>query len=246
MHNPFARFAITDDWNDHIARGSAGGVDWATPVGTPIEAPEDGYLTFILNNGTGGHTATLIRDPNHSTQLMHLSQFAGGARNVKEGELIGLTGGAKGAPGAGSSTGPHVHAHSYEFGKRVPPFFLHAASGMSGDKEPIIEQTKENEMYVFTAASDVPDFGSGWDFAVAPGFIVNTPGSEGQYTHDRITGVPIGETDPVQRLSTPGIAFVLRSFGLGEFIGEGTALEVVTFLKSLGGGKLAVASWRQL
>jgi hypothetical protein len=44
-------------------------------------------------------------------QFLHCSAFEGSNRNVKEGDLLGYTGGAKGAPGAGSSTGAHVHVH---------------------------------------------------------------------------------------------------------------------------------------
>lgn len=40
---------------------------------------------------------------------MHLSRFVKTYGTVKEGGLIGYSGGAKGAEGSGLSTGPHVH-----------------------------------------------------------------------------------------------------------------------------------------
>lgn len=136
MHDQLSAFGIGDDWNDHIARGSSGGVDFLTPVGTPVEAPEDGYISNIAYNGTGGHTVTLYRDANHSTQFMHLSRLVAADRYVKEFDIIGYTGGAAGSDGAGSSTGPHCHAHSYDFGVRVPPFFLGFTAGIPGTSTP--------------------------------------------------------------------------------------------------------------
>ncbi len=123
MYDPFTgKYVITNDWPEHIARGSLGGIDWAMPVGTPLPAPSDGNLTFIPFNGTGGHTAVITRPDGSRTQYMHMSQF-GITGPIRQGQTVGLSGGAYGAPGAGSSTGPHVHAHDITpNGVRVPPF----------------------------------------------------------------------------------------------------------------------------
>jgi len=113
MPNPFAGYRISDDWAAHRARGSLGGIDWATPVGTPIHSPVPGTVTYEAGNGSGGYIITLaLKDsPGYKMQFLHCSAFNGGNRSVNAGELLGYTGGAAGAPGAGSSTGPHVHVH---------------------------------------------------------------------------------------------------------------------------------------
>ena len=125
--NTLAHLRITADWTNHVSRTppSRGGVDYGCSVGTPILAPCDGRLENLANNGTGGHTATF-----HHTgglgkgwrdQYMHLSKFAE-AGTYKAGDVIGYSGGKKGAPGAGSSTGPHIHHHLIKpDGTRVDP-----------------------------------------------------------------------------------------------------------------------------
>lgn len=100
----------------HKARGSLGGTDYAVIVGTPVYAMFSGTAHFSTV-GTGGWTLTIDRDgyPQRG-QLMHLSKangftLGGPSRHVTEGELVAWSGGARGAYGAGSSTGPHLHAH---------------------------------------------------------------------------------------------------------------------------------------
>ena len=119
--NTLAKYPITDGWAAHIARGSRGGVDFACPVGTPIPAPCDGIISNMANNGSAGHTVTLQHADGSKDQFMHLSRFVKEGR-VKQGDIIGYSGGKKGAPGAGSSTGPHIHWHYIlKTGKRVNP-----------------------------------------------------------------------------------------------------------------------------
>lgn len=136
MPNPFARFNISDDWAAHRARGSLGGTDWSTPVGTPIYAPNPGQVTYEYGKGSGGYfiSLALANSPGYVMQFLHCSAFEGGNRYVAEGELIGYTGGAKGAPGSGSSTGPHVHVHLVDpngVREDVLPWFATTASPTS-------------------------------------------------------------------------------------------------------------------
>ena len=140
MPNPFAGFSISDDWAAHRARGSLGGVDFETPVGTPIVAPNAGYVSFDAGSGSGGYIITLALSdsPGYKLQFLHCSAFEGSDRNVKQGDIIGYTGGAKGAPGAGSSTGAHVHMHiiNPNGGREdVMPWFVSAPSAIASVKE---------------------------------------------------------------------------------------------------------------
>lgn len=108
--NPWAVFPVSDDWDAHIKRGSLGGTDYIMPVGTPVVTPKAGVVTNMPNNGSGGNVTRVKFDDGYTIELMHLSKFlkASGDR-VSAFTPVGLSGGAKGAEGAGSSTGPHLH-----------------------------------------------------------------------------------------------------------------------------------------
>lgn len=122
MGNPFTAYPVTSSWADHIARGSLGGIDYGMSVGTPLPASRAGWIRNIPFNGTGGHTVVVTSPGGWSTVYMHLSSFTP-ARGVQVGDIIGYSGGAIGTPGAGGSTGPHLHAHDITpTGVRVPPF----------------------------------------------------------------------------------------------------------------------------
>ncbi|MEV0650816.1 M23 family metallopeptidase [Phytomonospora sp. NPDC050363] len=123
FYNPFTGYAVSDGWAEHIARGSLGGIDYVMSVGTRLPAAGGGVVTNIPFNGTGGHTVSIQHDDGYRTQYMHLSQFLlGNGARVNAGDVVGLSGGAAGAPGSGSSTGPHCHWHMINpSGVRVNP-----------------------------------------------------------------------------------------------------------------------------
>lgn len=142
MINQFEQFGISDDWAAHRARGSQGGTDFATPAGTPIIAPNPGYVSYEAGNGSGGYIITLSLDnsPGYKMQFLHCSGFEGGNRQVSEGEVIGYTGGRAGAPGSGSSTGPHVHIHMVDpNGNRedVMPWFAQTPAPVAPPAPPV-------------------------------------------------------------------------------------------------------------
>ena len=87
-------------------------IDVALPVGTPLYMPYNGYI--LANSLQGGHglqvSMTPTEHPSRITLVSHLSSCSAVVgRYYKQGVLIGHTGGAVGAYGAGSSTGPHAH-----------------------------------------------------------------------------------------------------------------------------------------
>lgn len=119
--NMLSQYPISDGWAAHVARGSLGGIDFACGVGTPIPAPTDGRVENIPNNGSGGNTVNLYHADGKKDQFMHLSRFVNPG-NYKQGQIIGYSGGKAGAPGSGSSTGPHIHWHLIlPGGRRVNP-----------------------------------------------------------------------------------------------------------------------------
>lgn len=134
IHNPFSGYPITDGWAEHLARGSLGGIDFAMGVGTALPACGSGVVTNIPFNGTGGHTVTIAHPNGYRSQYMHLSQFLlADGTSVSAGDTVGLSGGAAGAPGSGSSTGPHCHWHMINpSGVRINPFDYLGGGGGGG------------------------------------------------------------------------------------------------------------------
>lgn len=109
--NPFAGMKINDTFQGHKDRGSQSpGVDFNAPVGTPIISPVSGTASENPSGGAAGYMVTVTDANGYKHQFMHLSKFAGvNGKQIKAGQLIGYSGGARGAVGAGSSTGPHIH-----------------------------------------------------------------------------------------------------------------------------------------
>ncbi len=123
IYNPFSGYPITSGWQDHLNRGSLGGIDFGMAVGTALPACGAGTVQNTPFNGTGGHTVTIFHADGYRSQYLHLSQFvlANGA-SVTSGAIVGRSGGAAGAPGSGSSTGPHLHWHMINpSGVRINP-----------------------------------------------------------------------------------------------------------------------------
>lgn len=87
------------------------GIDFSVSVGTPVHAAADGTVIYEADEPEGyGNTITLSHANGWQTRYAHLSQFMVlNGTPVKVGDVIGLSGGAKGAVGAGNSTGPHLH-----------------------------------------------------------------------------------------------------------------------------------------
>ncbi|WP_040912087.1 M23 family metallopeptidase, partial [Wenjunlia vitaminophila] len=122
-YHPFSGYPLTGTWQDHLDAGSLGGLDYGMSVGTPLRAAGAGTITNIPYNGTGGHTVTISHSNGYRTQYMHLSSFSlSNGAWIGMGGVVGLSGGQPGAPGSGSSTGPHVHWHMINpSGVRINP-----------------------------------------------------------------------------------------------------------------------------
>ncbi len=83
------------------------GVDWGSPVGTPIHAAASGQVIISKNSGwNGGYGDYVVISHPNGTQTLyaHMSKTAvSGGANVEKGEVIGYIG------LTGETTGPHVH-----------------------------------------------------------------------------------------------------------------------------------------
>ena len=92
------------------AQQSHAGVDIAIQKGTPVKAPISGKVTqaVMSDNACGGTIA--ISNGKIQHRFCHCSKIdVKVGQEVTQGDIVGLTGGAKGDPGAGTSTGPHLH-----------------------------------------------------------------------------------------------------------------------------------------
>lgn len=90
-----------------------GGIDYAMPVGTPVMAAADGIVDTVTTQANSSRSYGLyvvLKHEGFYTYYAHLSKSLVKVGDVvRQGQTIALSGGAKGAPGAGSSTGPHLH-----------------------------------------------------------------------------------------------------------------------------------------
>jgi murein DD-endopeptidase MepM/ murein hydrolase activator NlpD len=96
------------------------GVDFRAPVGTSVKSVESGIVvdtgnTDIACKGASFGNWVLVKHNNGlSSTYAHLSVISVKKGQVlKEGDIIGLSGGMKSVFGSGSSTGPHLHLSVY-------------------------------------------------------------------------------------------------------------------------------------
>lgn len=86
------------------------GTDFRQAQGTPLRATVEGSIRIYNSNGSDGWGIDINRVDGLVVRNWHISQFACNTGDyVKPGDIIGYTGGAVGTPGAGNSTGPHLH-----------------------------------------------------------------------------------------------------------------------------------------
>lgn len=102
-------FPVTLDFGAFSDFGRELGVDFGTPVGTPIYAAFAGVVGTEDRGKSGWGKRVFVRTNGLSEAVGHLTSFAvAPGQTVQAGQLLGFSGGALGDPSSGSSTGPHV------------------------------------------------------------------------------------------------------------------------------------------
>lgn len=111
----------------HIV-GEHSGLDLRTLIngiptmGIPLRAPESGIIVKTISNGRFTGNAIFTSHGNLMTVNYHLSElYVQPDQFVNMGDVIGATGGAPGHPGAGLSSGPHLHFEVRSDGIPVDP-----------------------------------------------------------------------------------------------------------------------------
>ena len=126
--NIFSNYKITSGFGmrEHPVFGGQrmhNGIDFAMPQGTPLKALEDGIIqkSKMSNTGLGGFIH-LKTDSGKVLEFGHLSKLiAQEGQRVSAGQTIASSGGLPGTPGAGASTGSHLHFGVMESGRYVDP-----------------------------------------------------------------------------------------------------------------------------
>ena len=83
------------------------GIDIATPIGTPIYAPDDGQVVWLRSDDKGGLMMRALLKNGYTLGFAHLNTFntdlqLPGSKFAK-GTILAYTG------NTGASTGPHLH-----------------------------------------------------------------------------------------------------------------------------------------
>jgi len=79
------------------------GIDYAAPVGTPVQSIGDGRVTFAGWRGGAGNFVEIQHSNGYTTSYMHLSRvLVHAGQRVEQGQRIGLVG------MTGLATGPHL------------------------------------------------------------------------------------------------------------------------------------------
>jgi murein DD-endopeptidase MepM/ murein hydrolase activator NlpD len=108
------------------------GIDYAVPVGTPVQASGNGTVVAVTSSHLGGKTVTIDHGNGLTTSYAHLDDFSGlqVGQQVWQGQIIAKSG------DTGNSTGPHLHFSVRQDGQAVDP--ERALGGLSLDKGEIL------------------------------------------------------------------------------------------------------------
>jgi murein DD-endopeptidase MepM/ murein hydrolase activator NlpD len=87
------------------------GIDLRAAQGTPVLAMAAGHVVRVVPVASEGASGVEVQHADGvRTRYVHLSRInVQLGQQVVKGQVIGLSGGQPGTPGAGRSTGPHLH-----------------------------------------------------------------------------------------------------------------------------------------
>ena len=99
------------------------GVDLKASSGTPVKSPAEGIVVKAgQTSGSCGGSVTIKHGDHFQSRYCHLKDInVSAGQQLKQGELIGLSGGGKGDSGRGNSRGAHLHFELKKDGVLVNP-----------------------------------------------------------------------------------------------------------------------------
>jgi len=132
------------------------GVDLKAASGTALLSPIDGKIMKAGEEGAcGGSITVLSADGKEQHRFCHIKKFnVSVGQEVKAGDVIGLTGGAKGDPMAGNATGPNLHWEKKINGSLVDPM----KGTMSPGQGPMIKPNIPKSNPATISSSAVSDY----------------------------------------------------------------------------------------
>ncbi len=116
------------------------GIDYAAPIGTPVQTVADGTVRFVGRKGGFGNFIEIKHANGYTTMYGHLKNFGKGitaGAKVKQGQTVGYIG------STGLSTGPHLDFRIKERDKFVD--FLKMKNRNSAVRDVPTEKKKEFE-----------------------------------------------------------------------------------------------------
>ena len=124
----------------HVVRPHHG-VDYAAPVGTPVQSIGDGtVIAKGWDKKGGGNYVKIKHNSTYTTTYMHLKGFAKGIAQgckVKQGQTIGYVG------STGASTGPHLDFRLQKNGTYIDPLKFKSPSADPVKKENLEQYKKD-------------------------------------------------------------------------------------------------------
>lgn len=140
----------------HVTRPH-NGVDFSAPIGTPVRTVGDGVVVFSGYTASTGYMVRIAHDSRYTTEYMHLSKIAAGAKKgarVQRGSVIGNLG------NTGLSTGPHLHFGLFDKGKYVDPMkakVIQSAPEIKAPKGVMIQIAEMKKTHKSIALADTAD-----------------------------------------------------------------------------------------
>jgi murein DD-endopeptidase MepM/ murein hydrolase activator NlpD/GH24 family phage-related lysozyme (muramidase) len=120
---PVSTQKVTSNYGEKRSYESHPGVDIAVPSGTEIKSPADGkVLDARFKAGACGGTIQIEHGNGFVSRYCHCKDIRVSIGDmVKQGDVVGLTGGAANDNGKGNSRGPHLHFELKKNGSLVDP-----------------------------------------------------------------------------------------------------------------------------
>ncbi len=124
--------AVFDDKEyERVFRRKHESIDIPAIEQTSVVAAADGRVKEAVDNGLGFNYVTISHDDEYVTLYGHLSTFSvEPGQYVRAGDELGKSGGMPGKPGAGNSTGPHLHFQVLTAAGPVNPLLYLPAAGV--------------------------------------------------------------------------------------------------------------------
>ena len=203
---------LTCDFKCHLSKGGDtalyAGTDWGMPIGTPLFAIENGYVSEGYD--PLGAKILLLKSPEREWQYVHLNNFVALNREVKGGELICRSG------ATGEVTGPHLHLGLLLNGVRIDPdlYIKSYSNDMFTEEDHNMLVSFQNWInnyvpnvvtpYINTSRTTVIPFNGGYVLTTLTGVMINVQFSTdgvkwtkpfvGGSTRDNVENLIIGNT----------------------------------------------------